>query len=108
MCAYCGVKRGLTKDHVIPKCLFKRPLPSNMITVPACSECNNAKSKDEDYLRDMLVIDHFTSSNPTAQTLLNNKVIRSATEGSSKVALAVCRRKPERSKISLKIAVLTP
>jgi 5-methylcytosine-specific restriction endonuclease McrA len=41
LCVYCGERPAATRDHVIPKCLFDPPLPANMVTVPACEECNN-------------------------------------------------------------------
>jgi len=58
LCVYCGVNPATTRDHVIPECLFVPPLPSNMVTVPACADCNTTKkSQDDPYLRDMLVYD---------------------------------------------------
>ncbi len=47
-CAYCGAKKAPTRDHVPPKCLFLRPLPGNMITVPSCKKCQGS-SKDDEY-----------------------------------------------------------
>jgi hypothetical protein len=38
-------------DHIPPRCLFSRPLPSNLITVPACTKCHGEMSKDDEYLR---------------------------------------------------------
>lgn len=38
-------------DHIPPKLLFSRPLPNNLITVPACNKCNNKASKDDEYFR---------------------------------------------------------
>ena len=40
LCVYCWKNPATTDDHVIPRCLFIPPLPSNMPTVPACQECN--------------------------------------------------------------------
>jgi hypothetical protein len=50
-CVYCGVQPGTTSDHVPPDQMFPDPKPSNLITVPACSECNKGFQKDEDYFR---------------------------------------------------------
>lgn len=83
MCVYCGVKEATTVDHVIPKCIFLRPLPSNMLTVPACEGCNTSKSNDDDYLRDMLVIDRENEPHPMSQGELKSKVIRSIKRNSS-------------------------
>lgn len=48
-CVYCAENPGVTDDHVPPKSFFPRPRPSNLITVPACIECNSGAGKDEDY-----------------------------------------------------------
>jgi hypothetical protein len=50
-CVYCGMKPGTTNDHVPPDQMFPDPKPSNLITVPACYECNKGFQKDEDYFR---------------------------------------------------------
>jgi len=50
-CVYCGATGCLTRDHVPPKAIFSKPLPSNLITVPACAKCNNAASNDDEYFR---------------------------------------------------------
>lgn len=50
LCAICGVRETSTRDHVPPKNLFPKPRPSDLVTVPACSECNNGSSvEDEDF-----------------------------------------------------------
>ena len=38
-------------DHIPPRSLFSRPLPSNVITVPACAKCHGETSRDDEYLR---------------------------------------------------------
>jgi hypothetical protein len=81
-CAYCGKERDLTRDHVIPKCLFIKPRPRPII-VWACERCNNEKSKTDDYLRDLLVTDAFASESPVAQELLRGSVMRSVKQNSS-------------------------
>jgi hypothetical protein len=69
-CAYCGNDANLTEDHVIPKCLFTKPNPPNMIKIYACKDCNNLKSKNDDYLRDLLVNDMFSANSYVAQNNL--------------------------------------
>jgi len=44
-------------DHVPPKCLFAKPLPQNMLTVPCCSECNSGFTTDDEYTRVALALD---------------------------------------------------
>ena len=54
-CAYCGSspskKSDRTKDHIPPRCLFRKPYPTDLVTVPACSRCHGSTSKDDEYFR---------------------------------------------------------
>jgi len=50
-CAYCSETADLTRDHIPPKSLFRKPLPDDLITVPCCLTCNNGRSKDDEYFR---------------------------------------------------------
>lgn len=68
-CAYCGKVPAETVDHVVPKCLFGTPLPTNMITVPACSRCNGAKSRLDSLLRDFLVCEEGRPPHQVADSL---------------------------------------
>lgn len=68
----------MTREHVIPRCLFVAPLPSNPVIIPVCEECNGAKSKDDDFLRDLLVIDPFAQNHPIARKILQTTLLRSA------------------------------
>jgi hypothetical protein len=54
-CAYCG-QPATTRDHVPPKGLFTPPLPKNLITVPACGDCNHGASDDDLIFRNELSI----------------------------------------------------
>lgn len=49
ICVYCAEPQKTTKDHVPPKSFFPRPKPSNLITVPACADCNSSAGKDEEF-----------------------------------------------------------
>jgi hypothetical protein len=40
ICTYCGKRRPVTKDHVIPRCLFFEPSDERSIKVPSCGSCN--------------------------------------------------------------------
>jgi hypothetical protein len=53
---YCGKKPGLEKEHVVPRQFFIKPLPSNLITVPSCTNCNRSFGKIEEYLRTSLLL----------------------------------------------------
>ena len=47
-CIYCGKPAG-TREHVPSKSLLIEPFPENLPTIPACFECNNGFSVDEEY-----------------------------------------------------------
>jgi hypothetical protein len=63
-CVYCGSMADLTDEHVPPKLVFPKPRPSDLITVRACRQCNEAGSKDADYIRIYLSLHPFTKSLP--------------------------------------------
>jgi len=63
-CVYCGATGCLTRDHVPPKAIFSKPLPSNLITVPACAKCNSAASNDDEYFRLSLQVRDQMESHP--------------------------------------------
>ncbi|MFC1929018.1 hypothetical protein ACFLXK_05420 [Chloroflexota bacterium] len=51
-CYLCGLRQAETKDHLFPRSLFPRPLPSNLPKgLLACRQCNNELSKDEEQFR---------------------------------------------------------
>ena len=95
-CAYCGVIGTLTDDHVIPRCLFEKPLPPDMVKVPACEKCNNDKSKDDDYLRDFLVTDIYASEHPVAKRVFLTKTLSAGRQNKSAlVRAAKAQGRPE-------------
>jgi len=85
-CAYCGNVSEVTREHVIPKCLFTKPFPPNLITVPVCEPCNHAKSHNDDFLRDWLTMDIFGSQSPEAQAVFDDTVLRAIRDGHSKIS----------------------
>ena len=56
MCALCGTRPATTSDHVPPKNIFPQPRPNDLVTVPACHECNNTGSKYDEEFRVFLSI----------------------------------------------------
>ncbi len=54
-CVYCGGD-GDTNDHAPPRCFLRRPLPSNLITLPACKKCNSGFSFDEDVVKTLIAL----------------------------------------------------
>ncbi len=98
-CAYCGKSfEALTKDHIISRGLFIKPYPANLPTVKVCEPCNQEKGRNEDYLRDFLILNVEAAHNVTASTLKATTLIRAiGTEehgNTSKIveALVVCGR----------------
>ena len=75
-CVYCGKQGELTDDHIPPKNLFPEPRPSNLITVPSCSDCNVGASKDDEYFRLVLSMRHDTGDHPAVKGV-QPSVIRS-------------------------------
>jgi len=86
MCAYCGAAPATTRDHIVSKGLFPRPLPPFMVTVPACLKCNQNKSQDEDYLRDVLIADIHTSEHPKAKAIFDGPMARARAKNRSEIA----------------------
>lgn len=74
-CVYCGRWGKVTDDHIPPESLFPGVPNDKLIFVPACRDCNNQASTDDQYfgvimsLRDELV-DH-----PSMQAI-SEKVMR--------------------------------
>jgi len=65
-CAFCGGTTG-TRDHCPSKIFLDTPLPENLPVVPACAECNNGFSVDEEYLACFLSSVLAGSTEPEAQ-----------------------------------------
>jgi HNH endonuclease len=54
LCIYCGKKEPNERDHIPPKSFFPEPRPSNLITVPSCSDCNREYGKTDEIVRNLL------------------------------------------------------
>lgn len=54
-CVYCPAV-ATSNDHAPPRCLLQRPLPANVVTLPACSSCNTGFSFDENVVRALLTL----------------------------------------------------
>lgn len=66
-CTYCGRSKKLTADHVPPKLFLEQPFPPNLLTVPACADCNQSFKADDEYTRAVLATDIRASWNHAAQ-----------------------------------------
>src|SRR5688572_9395897 len=75
-CVYCGAVGPITKDHVIPRSLFK-DRDRLMITVPSCGPCNRKKATGEPHLRLYVNSHHGGSQHPDAIWHIEQLVARS-------------------------------
>jgi hypothetical protein len=53
ICVLCGEREAITGEHVPPKGLFRK-LPNPYLTIPACKECNEGSTLDDEYLRQVM------------------------------------------------------
>ena len=63
ICCLCGLRTAETSDHLFPRGFFNSPRPDNLPTIPACFECNNGLSEDEDDFRTFLSMGMAYESN---------------------------------------------
>ena len=50
LCIYCQSREADSRDHVPPKGIFPKPRPSDLVSVPACQECNGGFAQlDEEF-----------------------------------------------------------
>jgi len=61
-CVICGIRQSIDREHVPPRNIFTKPRPSNLVTVPACSSCNNNTSQLDEEFRAYLSLKVGTSS----------------------------------------------
>jgi len=78
VCYICGKlfdsNTQITTEHCLPKQLYKRPRPNNLITLKACFDCNNKYSKDEEYFTDTVLL-QVAKLNPYASELWESRII---------------------------------
>lgn len=73
-CVFCSERKADTRDHVPPKGIFPKPRPSNLVTVPACAECNgNWSSLDEIF---KLFVSLQAGMDGISESFLHNSVKR--------------------------------
>jgi hypothetical protein len=69
ICTYCN-SLATTIDHVPPSLIFPKPRPANLITVPACYDCNNSASLDDEYFRLVTALEEKSGEHPDSIELL--------------------------------------
>ena len=77
-CIYCGLRPGLTDDHVPPQAFFEKPCPNvQRITVPSCELCQNKYQKIDAFARNYIASLLETESTSYVRKHIANRVIRS-------------------------------
>lgn len=74
ICAICGERKAVTRDHVPPKGIFPAPRPSDLIAVPSCVECNNGASSYDRRFRACLSL-HVGIDDPITSRLWRNHAL---------------------------------
>jgi hypothetical protein len=69
------MREATTFDHLPPACLFPKPRPNDLVTVPACFNCNNAASKDDEAFRVFLSL-QIGMETPTIHSLWKDGALR--------------------------------
>lgn len=75
LCSICGTCKATTRDHVPPKGIFLPPRP-NLITVPACHECNQGASKDDENFRAFVSMHGYGNSHKAEKLFWDRTVPR--------------------------------
>lgn len=91
LCVYCGGKAD-TNYHAPPRCFMRRPLPSNLLTFPACKACNSGLSFHENAVQTFIVLisshpDHVAERQPdgrVGRALARDSRLRSIIEAASR------------------------
>ena len=79
LCAYCGVNVSTDGDHVVPDCLYtdeERRAITNVLTVPACRDCNADKGTFDAPSQHYLLADVEASEHPQAKQLFDAKMVK--------------------------------
>jgi hypothetical protein len=75
ICVLCGAKPATTRDHLPPRGFFKG-LQADFITVPACADCNQGGSSDDEDMRFFLSM-QVGKQPPGAASLWNDGALKS-------------------------------
>ncbi len=76
VCVICGVRPAVTVDHVPPKGFFKGVDNAQLRTVPACRECNNGASSDDEDVR-FFISAQIGKQNPASKQLWESGAYKS-------------------------------
>lgn len=80
LCMFCGDEiqpDQLTMEHFVPKGLWEKGhRPKGMKTLPAHKSCNNAFSEDNEYFRDVMVIEEGAERHPEGNRVRGGAIDR--------------------------------
>ncbi|MCK0745462.1 hypothetical protein [Chromohalobacter nigrandesensis] len=99
LCYFCG-SPATSKEHVPPKSFFpkggRRGYRRNLIKVPSCDAHNSLKSKDDEYVRALLVgiSKRINEGGDKGLVLLRDSVIRSMTRNPNLISLVIRNPSP--------------
>lgn len=74
ICTICGKREAVTRDHIPPQGIFSKPLPNNLVTVPACSQCNNSTSAHDEKFKVYLSL-YCGQFNPEVNGLIGSHAL---------------------------------
>src|SRR3977135_329746 len=77
-CAYCGGIAN-TRDHVPPKAILRKPFPE-LITVPACRDCNEKWGAVDARFRNVLSL-ILGEHTPVRKEFWETRVLRGVKQG---------------------------
>lgn len=73
ICVICGKRGAVSDDHIPPRSIFPKPWPSDLLSVPACAQCNmHSSGLDEEFkvFIGMTVGYHLSGGNTLRPTTL--------------------------------------
>src|SRR5579872_5894515 len=79
LCMFCGKDDSfgpMTREHFVPRALWDGPRPTYTKTVPAHATCNSSFSEDNEYFRDVLILQHGADHHSEVQKLYTGKIQR--------------------------------
>lgn len=91
LCAFCSERPAVEPEHVIAECFNESK--EGLITVPACSECNREKSKEDVYLLHFVVGD-MRVNHPVAIRINDDSVARAVKYDRNAIPRSAVRRPP--------------
>ena len=69
----CG-NPATTREHIPPDGIYPDPKPPNLITVPACGQCNEGSSRDDQYF--IWFVATASSEDSLAKELINKRILK--------------------------------